>query len=344
MKKILHIITQMEAGGAQRAAVDLSEYLIDCGYDSSVVFIYKKRASFISNRNIHVIRDGKLRMSNLLATLVNLVEFIQKGKFDVIITHTHYSNIIGLFIAKMCKINNRIAVQHSFPDLYPRVVRFVDLLWGMTGIYKKIVVVSDSLNLRYKNWPKRYRNRLITIHNGVKFEIAPEIDSNVSKLTSVGRLSKEKNHRFIIKVLKNIPNTILYIIGDGELKQELEEYSVELGIEERVIFKGEIDQKLVHELIEKSIFLFPSISESAGLAMIEAMGMGLPIIASRIPAVVEYLGDSGIIVPLEHDIWIEEITKLKDNPQRMQKMGKMANFRALRYSVSKMGENYEKLF
>lgn len=103
-------------------------------------------------------------------------------------------------------------------------------------------------------------------------------------LGTVGRLSEEKNHSFLLKVFyefKNLrENSVLLLIGTGNLEKQLRREARELSLEEDVIFYGTSSQ--VEQLLwAMDIFIFPSQVEGLGIAGVEAQAAGLPVLCSK---------------------------------------------------------------
>ena len=103
----------------------------------------------------------------------------------------------------------------------------------------------------------------------------------------VGRFAPPKNHKFIIRVfaevLKEKPNALLLLVGEGDLRREAEALTVGLGIQRNVIFAG-MRSDVNRMLQAMDVFLFPSIYEGLPLAIIEAQAAGLPcLISDKVP-------------------------------------------------------------
>ena len=107
---------------------------------------------------------------------------------------------------------------------------------------------------------------------------------NKNVFLHVGRLSHQKNHIFLFKwfkeILKKAPNSILFLVGDGELRQELEQKAKELNIYSHIKFLG-IRNDVRNLMFMSDAFLFPSHYEGLGIVLIEAQATGLQCIASN---------------------------------------------------------------
>ena len=150
-------------------------------------------------------------------------------------------------------------------------------------------------------------------------------------LINTGRLEPPKGQRYIIeampKVLRQFPEAILLIAGEGSLQTQLEDLAWELGVKDRVILLGQRTD--VKQLLEFSdIFIFPSLYEGLGNALIESMVMGLPSIVSNIPTFVEVTeeGKYGTLVPLRDPSAIANAVKeLAAHPQDAILLGQRAS-------------------
>ena len=141
---------------------------------------------------------------------------------------------------------------------------------------------------------------------------------------SVGEMIDRKNHEVIVRALGklNDPNIYYVIAGKGPLKEHLEALSEELQIADRVKFLG--FRTDVHELYYAAdISAFPSKIEGLGLAGIEAMAAGVPLISSNVHGILDYVidGKTGYAVPpCDVDGFAEAIKKLADDPALRESM------------------------
>ena len=118
------------------------------------------------------------------------------------------------------------------------------------------------------------------------------------RLLNVAALAEKKGHRFLLEALAELPDATLEIVGDGELRADLEARVRELGLEDRVAFLGERPKHEVARLMrEARLFVLPSLAENLPVVLIEAMASGLPSVATRVGGVPEMLGgDDGELV------------------------------------------------
>ncbi len=128
------------------------------------------------------------------------------------------------------------------------------------------------------------------------------VPQNAFLLLSVGELSKNKNHRLIIRALPNLPSHVHYaIVGEGVLRYRLERYSKSIGVEERVHFLGY--RYDVSELFSVSdLYVHPSFREGLPVAVMEAMASGLSVIASDVRGNRDLIDEMGGLLLSPRDV------------------------------------------
>lgn len=124
--------------------------------------------------------------------------------------------------------------------------------------------------------------------NGIKNHTVIPFKKQQMKFVTMGRCMPEKNHQNIIHAIKRLVDNgydaVLYIIGDGHLRSDLEALAEKLGVADRIFITG-VMQNPIALLKCCDCFIFPSIYEAQGLAVLEARTVGLPIIVSNYEAV-----------------------------------------------------------
>jgi glycosyltransferase involved in cell wall biosynthesis len=353
--KIIQLVTQMEAGGAQRVAYLLKNEFNLRGYDSRLWFLYTKRPAYARERGVYSLMERSPSLLDYFRIMFRLVRLIAVEKPDVLITHTHYANVMGHVVSSMLRVRNRIAVQHNPTHTYPRVVRVADRLAGSVGVYSRNVAVSKTVENSIAQYPRTYRSRITTVFNGVP-EPGPTASREVTRkrwniplqaplLVNVGRFSLQKNQEFLIRLLQMDATLHLLLVGDGELRNSLRGVTDELQLVDRVHFTGEVIPNDVSALIAASdIFALPSLYEAVSMVMLEAMLLGVPIISNDIPSGREFLGDDGILVNTAFaDKWLSAIRMLLGRPEIASEMTARAKTKAQRFTVPRMTDAYERL-
>ncbi|REC94288.1 glycosyltransferase family 4 protein [Kushneria indalinina] len=355
--KVLHIVTQMEAGGAQGAAVRLSREMKKEGIDSSVCFLYIKRECYFGDDIFSLFKKPISGFFDYIKLVMALVFFIRKNKPDNVVCYTHYANIIGAFAAKIANTKN-IVISHRNPvETYPKLCRYVDWCFGVFGVYHRMIAVSDTVYRSFKKYPERYKKKMKVVKNGIDVSSyeTKEVNGAVGFLEShgipkesfrfitSGRLHPQKNQLLLLKAMENVnENAVLIIAGDGELKESFEVFLKENDLQNRVFLMGEISpERMAFLLGLGDVFLFPSVYEAFGFSVVEAMAAGLPVVCSAIPAMHEIVGNAGILLD-ENDAgtWASEMNKIMQSSQCREKMSLKSTSRSKEYDIRKMVEGY----
>ncbi len=235
-----------------------------------------KRA--IKNKNIiSIFKEGVKSVKILYLKRSRNIKAIRNTYSDYIITtRTFHSRLVGYYA-----YNNiiKIATEHNFHN---NDKKYITKVIDSVKDFDYFVVVSDNLRKFYEN--KIGKTKCIYIPN-----VIDNLPDKRSKLTNkniitIGRLSPEKGQKDLIDVFKivnkELPKTKLFIVGDGPLKKELENYTKELKLTDKIIFTGFLGNKEKEKyILDSSIFILPSYTESFGLVLIEAMSYGLSCIA-----------------------------------------------------------------
>ena len=232
----------------------------------------------IKNKNIiSIFKEGFKSAKILCLKRSRNIKAIRNTYSDYIITtRTFHSRLVGYYA-----YNNiiKIATEHNFHNNDKKyITKVIDSIRD----FDYFVVVSDNLRKFYAN--KIGKTKCIYIPN-----VIDSLPDKRSKLTNkniitIGRLSPEKGQKDLIDVFKivnkELPKTKLFMVGDGPLKKELENYTKELKLTDKIIFTGFLGNKEKEKyILDSSIFILPSYTESFGLVLIEAMSYGLPCIA-----------------------------------------------------------------
>lgn len=252
---------------------------------------YEDEINQLGGRVYRISRFSKNPIQNMLE-LASIIKN-NKGVYKTIHRHTNSSIVFtDLLIAKLCGIKNRYV--HSHSNSSPKAKRlhkiFRPLLNSLAT--RKFACSQDAAIWTFG---KKASKNVEIIYNGIDiqkfiFDLRTrniirkrENCGNKKIIGHVGRFAFAKNHSFIIDIfnslLKKDSNYELWLIGDGELKQEIEKKVKDFNIESKVKFFGKRND--INELLQAmDIFLFPSIYEGLGISLIEAQISGLYCLVS----------------------------------------------------------------
>lgn len=166
----------------------------------------------------------------------------------------------------------------------------------------------------------------------------------ITLIGSVGRLVEQKGHRYLIEAAQNMKDCCIVIAGDGPIRKDLEAHSARLNV--NAIFLGSIEPKTVPVFLRAiDIFCFPSVWEGFGIALVEAMSSGLPIVASDIPPHREVMADAGVYVsPQDAGQLRQSLTIVIQDLALRESLSRRARKRAHIFSIEHTTASYAALY
>ncbi len=309
-------------------------------------------------------RKKQLRFYNL-PLILELKRIFEEKQIHIVNCQQHRSTPLGVIAAALTAQNPAvISTLHGLG--FAKSWRRKCLNWVLYKKVDRIVGVSEAVcrDILESNWGLQ-SDKVKPIHNGLDLEAFlvntskdEARDGLLPGMTqgfwfgTAGRLSPVKNHRNLIlafsKVAERHSHAHLLIAGEGELAGELQSLVAHLQLQERVHFLG-FRRDMPRILRSLDVFVLPSLREGFGLALLEAMASGLPVIGARVGGVPEIFG--------EHDLGrLIEPTDLSDlanvmnemvetSPERLIAMGQLGRRRATKdFSAARMISNYERLY
>ncbi len=166
------------------------------------------------------------------------------------------------------------------------------------------------------------------------------IPDNAVLLAYVGRLGREKGVSLLLDAVAGLPADVhLLLVGDGPERRELETQAQRLGLAGRVVFAGQLDHAhVIDALFASDLFVFPSQTETLGLAVLEAMAAGRAVVAVRGGAVAEIVrdGETGRVVAPDPAALRGAITDLVRDPDQRRTMGERARAMISTYSQTRV--------
>ena len=357
--KVVILCTQLEGGGAQRASFKLSREFNKRGIIAENWFLYKKRDNYTGLGTIKICLNRPIKsVVDYVTISYNYYKYLKQFKPDAVIAFTHYANVLGLIIAYLAGVKIRVASHRnpSWGDMSGMLIK-LDNFFAKHNIYTGITAVSESTKKTFSYYPPKVYNKLAVIKNGLDFSVSnkskaearasfnlPE-SSNI--IGTIGRLSKQKNQQLLINAIVNLDQVCLAIVGDGELKQELEELVIKLNVEHRVFLLGEINYDQIPEFLTAiDVYVMPSLFEGLSNALVEAMSMGVPVISSDVDSqrdvVISEDGVSnGILLPVDNSqLWSDTIAKLLNDSEKMVYFSKRSEIRAADFTIKKMADGF----
>jgi glycosyltransferase involved in cell wall biosynthesis len=234
--------------------------------------------------------------------------------------------------------NGALASPKTFPEimqaeskwLYPvrNFGRVIDLLVGST---RKAAMILTATRSTLAGIPARYRKKCrFLLENGVDLNLFDPVswphapsDTYPLRIVFVGRLLPVKGIAMLLEAIKTLDFPVqLTVVGEGPEKSELQRITAEFGISENVFFTGNLPLNEVAQIMQRAhVFCLPSVRESGGAVLLEAMAVGRPVIAIDFGGPAEIVDDDvGVKLPAtgKADVvqgLIKEFENLREQPE-----------------------------
>ncbi len=265
-------------------------------------------------------------------------QLLKERQYDVV----HLNIFQGLslyyaYLAKKAGVPGRIAHSHN-TALRQSKTKWLKLLlhnagkslwaenamdfWACSRVAAEFMFTPKGLR-KYEFIPNGIDVEKFRFNNEVRNQIRKDLDiEDKLVIGNVGRLCYQKNQEYLLEVFAKLqtqrPDSVLLLVGEGELKAELQQKAEKLGISDRVIFYGVTD-KVEELLCAMDIFAFPSRFEGLGIVVVEAQAAGLPVVCS------DNVPDEAVVTDLVQkvklsagvDSWTENILNCQNDVDKL---------------------------
>ncbi|MEV0171941.1 glycosyltransferase [Streptomyces sp. NPDC050803] len=306
--KALHIITGLGVGGAEQQLRLLIRHL-PVGCDVVTLTNPGAVADGLVADGVRVVHLG-MTGNRDLAALPRLTRLIRTGGYDLVHTHLYRACLYGRLAARLAGVRAVVATEHSLGDSQMEGRR---LGAGVRGLYlagerlgRMTVAVSPTVADRLKRWGVPAQ-RIEVVPNGIdldRFRFDPVqrlrtrrrlgLPEDAYVVGGIGRLTAGKDFATVIRALDRLPDDCwLLLVGGGPEENVLRRIAHEAGVADRVLFTGERPYvpdgtpgpDLPALTSAMDLFASPSPEEAFGLAAVEALASGLPVLYASCPAI-----------------------------------------------------------
>lgn len=307
--KIIYLITGLGMGGAENQVVNLADKFAEKGLDVTIAYMLEPVMVEPKNKHVKLVWLGGTKSAiGMLTSLKNLVKLIRKNKPDVLHSHMFHANILSRLARLGGKVPRLVCTAHNTNEggkMRMLAYRMTDkLAHEFTNVSQEAVESFE----RVKAAPV---GRMLVTHNGIdtqrfcfnpvaRQQLRSELGIQRSKVfIAIGRFHEQKDYPNLLDAFSilssNQPNSHLLIVGDGELRPNIEQQIKALGLQAKVSLLG--IRKDVPELLSAAdVFVLSSAWEGFGLVVAEAMAAERVVIATDSGGVAEVLGGNGFLV------------------------------------------------
>lgn len=347
MIRVLHIMSTVIGGGVERRRLSLAKAFKGTKFQLKLVSTFKSGsiAEQIEENGVEIIEVGDFTGPFDWAAHKKVQKVIDEFKPHIIHGAVYEGVTMAAINGFLKKVPIIILEETSDPQNRSRKADFLLRIFSWAA--DKFVAIAPNVADYLKNTAKISPKKVVTINNGVEIprDVSSEEITNLKNqyhirptdfvIGTVGRLFDD--HKKItdiiaaIKILENVDNLKLLIVGSGRDEEIIKQKAIDLGIQDKVIFTGyQFDTAPLYKLM--NVFCIASQREGFGLVAAEAMLHQLPVIATKVGGLqnVVVKDETGILInPNQPTEIASAIQKLHDNPKLLQTFSENGHRRAM---------------
>ncbi len=301
MAKIAIYLPSLIGGGVQRVCLNLAREFVRLGLEVDLV---------VANAEGHLLKQipsqvglVDLGARSVARSLPALVRYLKHSIPDALLSALDYANAVAIIASKIARVPKRVvvSVHIKLPDAsnYPSCIRRYMTPFAKRLVYRwadKVVAVSQGLANDYRQKLGIPQERIKVIYNPI---ITPDLMEKANEpvehpwfqpnmppvILGVGRLTEQKDFATLIRAFALVRQQIearLVILGEGELRQDLEALIQKLGLQGEVDMPGFVDNPYAY-MKRSAVFVLSSRWEGFGNVLVEAMACGVPVVSTNCP-------------------------------------------------------------
>lgn len=364
--RVLHMLHSMNRGGAETMIMNYYRHIDreKVQFDFLLTFQgksdYEEEILALGGKIFHV---TPLTLKTMGAYFKDIERFLKEHpEYRIVHSHNSSKSVFPLRIAKKCNVPVRISHSHNMflgngaspKELLRKLLR--------TPLKKvsthNFACSKDAAIWLYgeKYWEEGKVKVLPNAIDVTKFSYSIDVRDNYRKqfnledafvVGHVGRFQEQKNHTFLLDIFAQIAkmqeNAKFVLVGDGPLREEMEQKAKQLGIAKQVIFTG-VREDVANLMQMMDVFVFPSLFEGLGIVLVEAQAAGLPCFTSKdvVPKEVkatEHLQFISLNESAEH--WAKMVLENKDNFERK---ARVQEIKAAGYEIKEAAGKLERFY
>lgn len=365
--RVLHVVTSLDVGGAQKHLLSLVKGLRERGHTADVAFFKNPtlREEFLATGAELFDLSTRRTFSPLL--IPRLARILVRGRYQIVHTHLLKADSYGALAGVLARTPVILASKHN-DEIALRNPRVATVHGLLSRLDQRVIVLSDYVGRYVASVGKVDPARIdrvyygvrpattATMEDGARLRAELGIPGNAPLVATVGRLMEQKGLVYLLQAMEilrdRLPEARLLMVGDSQdgrdgYKTDLLRQWEAMGLQERVIFTGvRNDVPAVMQAID--LFAMASLWEGFGLVFLEAMAAARPIVATEVSAIPEVVEDgvTGLLVPpRDPRALAEAMLRLLTDRECAAAMGQAGLLKLKQqFSEDKMVESIEQIY
>lgn len=359
--RILHIITSLRTGGAERLVTDLCLCQQKMGHEVSLLLLDGTRTPLFEELEsggipITSLSKGWRAMRNPLL-FPKLLRYLKSASFDVIHSHNTFCQFLSA-AASLFVPMTLVTTEHNTFNRRRNWRWFRPIDRWMYGRYLKIACVSAETEKALLDYLPFCSGKTAIVPNGIDVNPFLNASPNIElssfksfKILMVAAFRAQKDHACLIRASTFLPDTYhLFLAGGAETQEDektlrsCKELVQTLNLYNRVSFLG-IRKDIPELLAACDVAVLSSHYEGFGLSAVEAMASGKVLIASDVESLTTLVQGAGLLFPQgDSEALAALIQEVCENPERAREVGTKCQARAREYDIAETARRYHALY
>lgn len=350
--KVFQIIPVLNLAGAERMVTHLTLGLNRENCEVTLISFYKTESVLnkeLKKNNVRILYLDKKSGFDIFL-IKKLFNLLKKEKPDIV--HTHLNSMV--YVSLPCILLN-IPIIHTVHNIASKELPSLSSkVHKLMFKHKKATPVAISPNIQ-ETITHFYRitdEQVPMIYNGIDLSKCikkQNYTSEISRILHIGRFSYQKNHEMLInsfyELIKDYPKLHLYLAGIGELMDDIKSLVTYFNLDDKVTFLGQVDN--IYTVLNKvDLFVLPSNYEGFPMTIIEALGTGLPVIATNVGGVKDIIIDeyNGLLCGVNKNDFCDKLKQIINDQSLYIQLATHTIKSSKKFSVNHMTYEYIKLY
>lgn len=349
--RILHVITSLKTGGAEKLMVDLLPLLNNDGNTAHLAVFDGNDTPFMQILEQQGVKVHKLSKSGNVYNPVNILR-LRKLMPDYDIVHAHNTAAQAYTAIASATLHNApilVTTEHNTTNRRRgnALLRLADKY--IYGKYAAVVAITDQVEQTLSEHLGKHTPHTTVIPNGIDTtlftQIPPKTRGKIVEIVMVGAFRAQKDQPTLIRAMQLLPDNFrLRLAGRGDLESDCKALVKTLRLNNKVIFEG-VRTDIPNLYASADYIAMSTHYEGLPLSVLEAMCSGRPIVASDVPGVQALTQNCALLFPDGDEYALaQSILRLEKSPELKAQLTANARERGSRYSITTMAHNYTKLY
>ena len=361
--RILLLTTHLNIGGIGSYTVALAKALKAKGQyvivaSSGGVLVPELAAGGVSHIKVNILTKSELS-PKIIKAIFEMFRIVKTLDIDIIHAQTRVAQVVGFFVSKLCKCSFVTTCHGFFSKNLGRIL--------LPGWGDRVIAISQAVQQQLVNSFRVNKDRISLIYNGIdvkrflrdfskhekeKLKDRFGVRKDYYVIGTIARLTPDKGHHVLLyalyEILRKKPNVQLVFVGEGRERYKIIDLMQRLGLSENVKFiKSQLNTVNILSIID--VFMFtPKRKEGLGIALLEAMASGKPVVSTNVGGISSIVEDgvNGFLVePFRPELLVEPTLKLLEDKELYKRMSQAAREIVIeKFSINGMADRVEEVY